>query len=194
VLRAAESGSRTPISGPPGQGGPGTGGSYYELYLPKSWFGDDYAQLRRRWHIPEDRTFGTKPQIGLEMIRRAKEGGLPFAVVGCDSLYGRDAQFRADLDAEGVIYMADVPEDTRVYLEKPILGVPKTPPGRQGRPFCRARVLNKVKPVEARKLVSHLKTVWHLGARPGGCGLLPKQERCWRNGSSKRTMAPSASP
>jgi len=133
-----------------------------ELYLPKSWFGDDYAQLRRRWHILEDRTFRTKPQIGLEMIRRAKEGGLPFAVVGCDSLYGRDAQFRADLDAEGVIYMADVPEDTRVYLEKPILGVPKTPPGRQGRPFCRARVLNKVKPVEVRKLVSHLKTVWHL--------------------------------
>ena len=48
-----------------------------ELYLPKSWFGDDYAQLRRRWHIPEDRTFRTKPQIGLEMIRRAKEVDSP---------------------------------------------------------------------------------------------------------------------
>ena len=132
-----------------------------ELYLPESWFGDDYAELRRRWHIPEDRVFRTKPEIGLEKIRRAKANGLPFAIVSCDSVYGRDSQFRADLDAEEVIYMADVPEDTQVYLEKPVVGVPKTPPGKQGRPFSRPQVLNKVKPVEVRKLVSHPETVWH---------------------------------
>jgi len=86
------------------------------LYLPKIWFDEDHAKLRRRWHIPQDLAFKTKPELGLEMIKRAKENGLPFEVVGCDSFYGRDGQFRAELDAEGVIYMADVPEDTLVYL------------------------------------------------------------------------------
>lgn len=131
-----------------------------ELYLPEVWFDDDHAELRRRWHIPKDRVFMTKLEIGLQKIRHAKANGLPFAVVGCDSVYGRDSQFRADLDAEGVIYMADVPEDTQVYLERPVVGVPETPPGKQGRPFSRAQVLNEIKPVEVRKLVSHPENVW----------------------------------
>lgn len=89
------------------------------------------------------------------MIRHAKANGFPFEVVSCDSLYGRDGQFRLDADAEGVIYMADIPEDTPVYLEEPVVGVPKTPPGKQGRPFSQFHVLNKVKPVEVRELVTH---------------------------------------
>ena len=130
-----------------------------ELYLPETWFDDDHAELRQRWHIPQDRVFMTKPELGLEMIRRAKENGLPFEVVGCDSLYGRDSQFRADLDAEGLIYMADIPEDTQLYLQKPVVGIPETPPGKIGRPFSQLRVLNEVKPVEVRELVTHPDTI-----------------------------------
>jgi len=126
-----------------------------ELYLPEIWFDEAHARLRQRWHIPQARTFMTKPQLGLQMIRQAKANGLPFAVVGCDSLYGRDSQFRADLEAEGVIYMADIPEDTRVYLDEPVVGVPETPPGKKGRPFSRWQVLSEDKPVEVRSLVSH---------------------------------------
>ncbi|MGK7876006.1 MAG: hypothetical protein AB4426_22720 [Xenococcaceae cyanobacterium] len=36
-----------------------------------------------------------------------EKGGLPFSVVSCDCLYGRDSQFRADVDSLGVTYMAD---------------------------------------------------------------------------------------
>ena len=54
----------------------------------------------------------TKPEMGLAMIRRAKAHSLPFAVVGCDSMYGLDSSFRAALQAEGLIYMADVSGDT----------------------------------------------------------------------------------
>jgi len=126
-----------------------------ELYLPEVWFEDGHAELRKRWHIPVERTFATKPQLGLEMIRRAKANGLPFEVVGCDSLYGRDGQFRADLDAEGVIYMADIPADTHVYLEEPLVGVPKTPPGKKGRPFSRPQVLSDDHPVKVRALCPH---------------------------------------
>ena len=131
-----------------------------KLYLPEVWFDQAHAPLRQRWHIPTNQTFLTKPQLGLEMIRRAKAHGLPFSVVGCDSLYGRDSQFRADLDAEELIYMADTPADTHVFLKKPTVGIPRTPPHKKGRPFSRLRVLSKGKPIEVRSLTCHPKTTW----------------------------------
>lgn len=130
-----------------------------ELYLPEIWFDDDHAQLRQRWYIPKDRVFMTKLELGLHKIRHAKANGLPFEVVGCDSLYGRDGQFRADLDAERVTYMADIPEDTQVYLEKPVVGIPETPPAKKGRPFSQFQVLNEVEPVEVRQVATHPDTV-----------------------------------
>jgi SRSO17 transposase len=126
-----------------------------ELYLPEAWFDDAHAQLRQRWHIPAERTFATKPQLGLELIRRVKARDLSLAIVGCDSLYGRDGQFRADLEAESLLYMADIPADLPVYLAQPVVGVPETPPGKRGRPFSEPRLLNEVQPVEVRGLVSH---------------------------------------
>src|SRR5262249_38375689 len=125
-----------------------------ELYLPEVWFDTAHAEVRRRWHIPADRTFATKPALGLQLIRRAKATGLPFTVVGCDSLYGRDSQFRADLDAEKVIYVADIPGDTLVYLTAPQVGVPVRPPGKRGRPATRPQVLTQTPAVEVRRLVT----------------------------------------
>lgn len=126
-----------------------------ELYLPEIWFDQDHAALRKRWHIPAERTFATKPQLGLQLIRQAKVNALDFAVVGMDSLYGRDGQLRAALDAEHFIYMADMPVDTQVYLVKPLVGVPATPPGKKGRPFSLPQVLNEAQAVEVRTLVGH---------------------------------------
>lgn len=126
-----------------------------ELYLPEIWFDQAHAALRNRWHIPPERTFATKLQLGLQLIRQAKVNELDFTVVGMDSLYGRDGQFRADLAAEHVVYMADIPVDTQVYLVKPIVGVPETPPGKQGRPFALPQVLNEAHAVEVRTLVGH---------------------------------------
>lgn len=131
-----------------------------ELYLPEVWFSEAYASLRKRWHIPEERGFMTKPEIGLALIRRAKANGLPFAVVGCDSVYGRDSAFRAALQAEGLIYMADVPGDMQVYLEKPVVTIPETPPGKKGRPYSRWRVVNGVEPVEVRTVGSRADMAW----------------------------------
>ncbi len=87
-----------------------------KLYLPESWFEPDVGKLRRQLHIPNKRSFLTKQQLGLQLISRAKSNGLPFSVVSCDCLYGRDSQFRANVDSLGVTYMADIPVDTRVYL------------------------------------------------------------------------------
>ncbi len=126
-----------------------------ELDLPEDWCDDDHTELRQRWHIPPERTFMTKSQLALQLVQRAQANGLPFEVVGGDSIYGRDRQFRADLEAMNIIYMADIPSDTPIHLEKPWVGVPETPPGTQRRPFSQPRILHDVQPVEVRRLVDH---------------------------------------
>jgi SRSO17 transposase len=123
-----------------------------ELHLPKEWFDEEHEALRRRWHIPVERSFATKIQLGLEMIRRAKANGMPFKIVGCDSLYGRDAEFRAALETEGILYMADIPANIHVYLSKPVMGIPPNTPGKSGRPCSRMQVINDCQSVEVRSL------------------------------------------
>lgn len=132
-----------------------------ELYLPESWLEPDKAQLRRQLHIPEKREFLTKQQLGVQLIRRAQKNGLPFSVVSCDCLYGRDSQFRDDVDGLGVTYMADIPVDTRVYLSPPVVGVPDKRPGTRGRRPSRRKTLSGEEPIEVGSLVNHDKVYWH---------------------------------
>ncbi len=106
-----------------------------ELFLPENWFDEAHRELRKRWHIPNDRTFQTMAMISLGLIRRAKANGLPFKTVGFDCFYGQNTQFRADVNNEGLIYMADIPSDTMVYLNRPVVGIPETSPGKRGPHF-----------------------------------------------------------
>jgi SRSO17 transposase len=92
-----------------------------ELFLPEVWFDGEHRKMWKRLHIPPERTFATKPQIGLEMILRAKANGLPFSMVSADELYGRSDSFRRRLDEEGITYIVDIPNDSVVYLEKPVV-------------------------------------------------------------------------
>jgi SRSO17 transposase len=130
-----------------------------ELFLPKEWFGAAFAQKRKELGIPGERRFETKLQLGLKMIKRVKAHGLPFDLLACDALYGRDSQFRADVDAEGVRYAAQVPGDTRVYLSEPRVGIPPKR-GKRGRPRTRLRVLRGQEPHEVRALAQHPQTTW----------------------------------
>ena len=130
-----------------------------ELFLPEEWFGEEFAQRREVLGIPEDRNFETKIELGLKMIKRAKANGLPFEVLACDAFYGRDAQFRADLDAEGVLYAAQVPADTQVYLSEPEVGVPPRR-SQKGRTPSRLVVLSSDNPHEVRQLARSPKTPW----------------------------------
>jgi len=131
-----------------------------ELFLPQEWFGQDFAEKRRVVGIPDERQFETKLQLGLKMVKRAKANGLPLELFACDAFYGRDNQFRADVGAEGVIYAAQVPADTRVYLNEPRVGVPKKHT-KKGRPPTRSVVLSDEKPHEVRTLARSPQTQWH---------------------------------
>jgi SRSO17 transposase len=95
-----------------------------ELYLPEVWFSEAYAAVREQVGVPTERTFASKAQLGLPLIDRVRGQEVPFEAVGCDTFYGRDGWFRAELAQRDLDYMADVPASQRVYLNEPSLGLP----------------------------------------------------------------------
>jgi SRSO17 transposase len=131
-----------------------------ELYLPKHWFTPEMAEVRQQLGLPSERQFETKIELGWRMIQRVKADGLPFDAVLCDDLYGRSSWLRRKLDKAGIIYMADVPEDTQVYLTKPDFRVPPPRPGQRGPRPTRPRILNEVKPVEVRQVIQRPGTIF----------------------------------
>jgi SRSO17 transposase len=122
-----------------------------ELFLPEHWFAAELAAERTRLGIPVARQFATKVELGWQMIQRVLAAGVPFEVLLCDDLYGRSTWLRHQLRGAQVVYLADVPADTQVYLTPPVLGVP-VPRGRRGRPSTHLQVLNGVTPVEVRQV------------------------------------------
>jgi SRSO17 transposase len=154
-----------------------------ELFLPEEWFKAEFAQRRKKLGIPEEKRFQTKLELGVAMVRRAKQRGLPFEAVSCDELYGRDWQFRADLEAENVLYAAFIPANHRVYLKKPEIGLPQQPAGHKGRFFSRERILNDVLPIKVSEVATNEKTEWQtLQVRHNERGVLEDRfaaQRVW---------------
>jgi SRSO17 transposase len=60
---------------------------------------------------------------------------------------------RQELDAAQILYMAEVPENTQVYLNKPDFGVPPAKVKLAGRKPSRPKVLDAVQPVTVRQIV-----------------------------------------
>ena len=130
-----------------------------ELFLREEWLSKAFAEKRKELGIPKDRRFETKIALGLKMIKRVKANGVPFDLLACDTLYGRDGQFRADLNAENVAYAAQVPANTRVYLREPKIGLPRRR-GKKGRRCTQPRVVSRQKPREVRALAKNRQTEW----------------------------------
>jgi SRSO17 transposase len=131
-----------------------------ELFLPEGWFAPEVAKERQRLGIPAERCFKTKVELGWEMIQRVQVAGLPFEAVGCDDLYGRADWLRANMDAASIVYMADVPCTTEVYLERPEFGVPETFPGHRGRKYTQSRVLSPENPLTVAQVAQRPDTQW----------------------------------
>jgi len=143
-----------------------------ELFLPEEWLGDNFAEKREALGISDQRRFETKIELGLKMVKRAKANGLPFELLACDTLYGRDGQFRADLEAEKVLYAAEVPANTRVYLSQPRVEVPPKR-HKKGRRPTRRQVVGGDQPHEVRTLARSHQTQWqHVQVRHTERGLL----------------------
>ena len=85
------------------------------LYMPDKWFGDEYQKRRNDCAVPEDLKFMTKLDIALELVRDIrKTGNFPAKWLGCDSFFGRNADF-IDAVADDFYYFADLPANMRVF-------------------------------------------------------------------------------
>jgi SRSO17 transposase len=85
----------------------------FELYLPRDWT-EDVAR-RKEARIPEDVTFMTKPQLGLKMVERALEDGIPPGRVLADTAYGTSSLFRRALRRHDLPYGVAVSSTTKVW-------------------------------------------------------------------------------
>ncbi|MFC1714759.1 IS701 family transposase [Candidatus Poribacteria bacterium] len=92
------------------------------LYLPAKWVSD--KKRREKCGVPENIVFQTKAQLGLELIHRAQERDIPFAWIGMDSYYGQQEWLLTELETQDSLYIADIPCDTRAWLELPRTRIP----------------------------------------------------------------------
>lgn len=93
------------------------------LYLPQDWC-DDPARCAKV-KIPEAaRTFKTKAQILLEMVRAQRARGVEFQWVSTDAGYGKDPAFLRALEADGETFVSDVQARQRIWTEDPMPGPP----------------------------------------------------------------------
>lgn len=108
------------------------------LFLPERWFETEYEERWEKCRIPEGTTFKTKPELALEMIQALRQEGLFQArwVTG-DDFFGRNPTFRDGLP-EDLLYLLDIPSDTRVWEKRPETVMPK--PSKTGRPAKKPRL------------------------------------------------------
>lgn len=92
------------------------------LFIPEKWFGDDFAQKRKKCRLPDDITFKTKPQLAAEMFTElSARKDLAFKYVAADCLYGNSPDFIETIDRTiGKTYFVSIPSDTRCWLKEPV--------------------------------------------------------------------------
>ena len=85
----------------------------YRLYLPQEWT-RDRARLRKTG-VPAEIGFKTKHEIALDQLRWACSTELPRGVVLMDAGYGNNSDFRAQISALGLQYVAGIQSNTTVW-------------------------------------------------------------------------------
>ncbi len=130
------------------------------LYLPKGWIQDKVR--RKKCGVPWYIRFKKKNELAWDMIHHAQKKKIPFGWIGMDSLYGRDSWLRNKIDTQGLIYIADIPCNLGVWLERPKTGVPQRKEGVRGRNPTREKVIEGPDPIKVRDLKDQLDgEEWH---------------------------------
>ncbi len=92
------------------------------LFIPEKWFGEDYAERRKKCRLPAEISFKTKPQLAVEILEKiVGEGKIPFRYVAADSIYGNSPEFLEAVEKlPGVTYLVVLPRDTLCWLHNPM--------------------------------------------------------------------------
>jgi SRSO17 transposase len=85
----------------------------FELFLPEKW-ANDWGR-RKKAGVPTTARYRTKPEIALDQIAAALNGGLPHGIVNADSGFGNNTEFREGLTRQGLKYAVGVHETTTVW-------------------------------------------------------------------------------
>ena len=125
-----------------------------QLFLPDGWFEEGQVAKREACGVPADLRQQTKPEIGLELLRRVlQRGSLPFQWVAADELYGDSPAFRDGVAELNKWYFTEVKCSTLVWRCRPEVYVPKWKG--QGRHPTRLRLCNPADhPVSLNNLVT----------------------------------------
>lgn len=124
-----------------------------ELFLPEKWCKD--PQRCGQAKIPKQkRVYKTKPALALQLVVEALIQGVKFDWVGGDGLYGHGYELSDQIEALGQNFLFDVHADQNIYLQKPVVGLPKAK--KTGRPLKRIRVLCGTKPIEVQQYAAQL--------------------------------------
>jgi SRSO17 transposase len=96
-----------------------------QLFVPDEWFDEEHATRRAACGVPKTLTYQSKPQIALDLLRRALvRGGLPFQWVAADELYGDSPAFRDGVAELGKWYFTEVKCSTLIWHSRPEVYVP----------------------------------------------------------------------
>jgi len=101
----------------------GTAPLGWALYLPEEWCSD--AERRVKAKIPEDITFKTKPELGVELVEQAAGWEVPAAPVLGDAAYGENTALRDRLDEADGEYVLAVGPATTVFAAETEFEVPR---------------------------------------------------------------------
>src|SRR5215510_3338477 len=85
----------------------------FALYLPQTWLTDARREEAR---IPWTLKFATKPELALELLRRAIDDGVPRGLVLADQAYGSSEDFRDGVRALGLHYAVAVDSRSMVKV------------------------------------------------------------------------------
>lgn len=103
------------------------------IFLPKSWTND--IERCEEAKIPKEfRTYKTKPELALDMIKQDLMRGVSFDWIGGDGLYGHNTKLCDGLDELRLFFVMDVHKDEKVFLQEPSFKVPEAKKGAGRKP------------------------------------------------------------
>lgn len=94
------------------------------IFLPKTWTKDSKRCEDAKIPI-EFRTYKTKPELALDMIKQDISRGVSFDWVGGDGLYGHNTKLCDGLDELELFFVMDVHKDEKIFLQEPSFNIPK---------------------------------------------------------------------
>lgn len=116
-----------------------------DLYVPTFWGrprSSEYRNLRQKTGMPEHVRHHERWELVISQVDLAVHNQLKISTVTAGTAFGKSAAFRDALDVRSPRYILEVPAETMVFTEKPVLSEYRPKKRGRGRPRKRHRILD----------------------------------------------------